>query len=216
MSRTGLRERKKLRMRQALIDAALDLFLAQGYEQTTVEQIADAVEISPRTLFRYFSGKEDLALSHTSELEEELTAALAERPPQEPPFAALANAFRVALRQLGQSSPENVERHLKTRRLMETTPALMGRAITRMARMETRLAALVAARQGVDPGTDQRPHIVVALVVSAARIGMECPSDEVGDMGELVARVESAFALIEDALRPGWDVAPPRAAGAVS
>ncbi|NUR82964.1 MAG: helix-turn-helix transcriptional regulator, partial [Nonomuraea sp.] len=58
MSAVGLRERKKEKTRLAILDAAVDLFLEQGYESTTIEQIAGVVEVSPRTFFRYFTGKD--------------------------------------------------------------------------------------------------------------------------------------------------------------
>lgn len=59
----GLRERKKIKTRAAIQHEALRLFRLQGYDETTVEQIAEAAEVSPSTLFRYFRSKEDLVLT---------------------------------------------------------------------------------------------------------------------------------------------------------
>ncbi|MCP9978944.1 TetR/AcrR family transcriptional regulator [Actinomadura madurae] len=77
----GLRERKKQRTRLALIDAALDLFLAKGYEATTIDEIVAAVEVSQRTFFRYFGTKEDVVTSFLSEHDQLMGEALAARPP---------------------------------------------------------------------------------------------------------------------------------------
>jgi AcrR family transcriptional regulator len=90
----GLRERKKARTREALLDAAMALFSRQGFDRTTVEEIADACEVSPRTFFRYFPTKEDVLFADAEARRERLLAAIAERPPDEPPFVALRGAMR--------------------------------------------------------------------------------------------------------------------------
>ncbi|GGK86147.1 hypothetical protein Sme01_39470 [Sphaerisporangium melleum] len=201
----GLRERKKHQTRQALIDAGTRLFLDQGYEATTVDQIAAAVEISPRTFFRYFGSKEDLALDFTVDYAERVTGALAARPPDEPPFTALAHAFRAYVHSMEADTAESAERFVRHRRVIEANPGLLCTSIARMIEIEKRLTAEIARRQGTDPGTDPRPRLLVAFVTSAVRVGMECSVDGEAYLDDLVTSVENALCLAEAALRPGWD-----------
>ena len=90
----GLRERKKARTREALQEAAMDLFTRQGFDGTTVEEIADACEVSPRTFFRYFPTKEDVLFADTEERRERLLAVLADQPAGDAPFVVLHAAMR--------------------------------------------------------------------------------------------------------------------------
>jgi AcrR family transcriptional regulator len=90
----GLRERKKARTREALQEAAMDRFARQGFDGTTVEEIAEACEVSPRTFFRYFPTKEDVLFADAAERRERLLAVIAERPVDEPAFVALTAAMR--------------------------------------------------------------------------------------------------------------------------
>jgi AcrR family transcriptional regulator len=90
---TGLRERKKARTREALQEAAMDLFTRQGFDGTTVEEIADACEVSPRTFFRYFPTKEDVLFADADTRRDRLLAVLAEQPADAPTFAALEAAM---------------------------------------------------------------------------------------------------------------------------
>ncbi len=101
----GLRERKKARTRAAIREHALRLFREQGYSGTTVEQIADAAEVSPATFFRYFPTKEDVVLQDDFDI---ITlAALAAQPAELSPVAAFRAAAAAAWRQL---SPEDASR----------------------------------------------------------------------------------------------------------
>jgi AcrR family transcriptional regulator len=90
----GLRERKKARTREALQEAAMGLFADQGFDHTTIEEIADACEVSPRTFFRYFPTKEDVLFADGETRRARLLAVIAERPASEPPFVALSEAMR--------------------------------------------------------------------------------------------------------------------------
>lgn len=79
----GLRERKKLRTRRALIEAAVRLVAEQGYEETTVAQIAASADVSTRTFFSYFPGKDDVFFADSQQRVDALVRAVADRRPQE-------------------------------------------------------------------------------------------------------------------------------------
>src|SRR5437016_8102361 len=87
----GLRERKKAKTRAAIQAEALRLFREQGYDATTVEQIADAAEVSPSTFFRYFPTKEDVLLR--DDMDELWLDLLRAQPPGLPPLPALRAAL---------------------------------------------------------------------------------------------------------------------------
>ena len=87
-----MRERKKARTRAALREHALRLFREQGYQATTVEQIAAAAEVSPSTFFRYFPTKEDVVLQ--DDMDTRMIAALEQQPPELGPVAAVRAAAR--------------------------------------------------------------------------------------------------------------------------
>jgi AcrR family transcriptional regulator len=203
----GLRERKKEKTRLAILDAALDLFLEQGYESTTIEQIAGVVDVSPRTFFRYFTSKDHLVLWFHDHGEEILLETFAARPVDEAPFTSLMHGLRAMVEDMQGSTPEDTERFLKLRQLFDKYPHLVGQSVARGAMTERRLAEAVAARRGVDPEDDQLSHLIVAFAMSTMRVGFECPRRE-GDIAEITARIAGAVALAEAALRPGWDTRP--------
>jgi AcrR family transcriptional regulator len=90
----GLRERKAARLRSQLVTSAVRLFRERGYERVTVEDIVRAVDVSPRTFFRYFASKEHVLLDGPFERYARLREMVAARPPDEGPVSAVRNALR--------------------------------------------------------------------------------------------------------------------------
>ncbi|GAB6966991.1 TetR/AcrR family transcriptional regulator [Komagataeibacter kakiaceti JCM 25156] len=91
--RPGLRERKQARVRSMIIAQAMRLFSAQGYDQTTVDEVAEAAEVSRRTLFRMFETKGDIVLAWTKGMTQALTEALESCPRDTHPADAMMHAF---------------------------------------------------------------------------------------------------------------------------
>ncbi|TPG33776.1 TetR/AcrR family transcriptional regulator [Mycolicibacterium hodleri] len=102
---SGLRERKKAQTRRLLIDMAVELCVRQGYENTTIEQIADAVEVSPRTFSRYFASKDAVFIAVIDELGEAITAELDAQPSGLGPMEALRAAHVSVLTRVAQRRP---------------------------------------------------------------------------------------------------------------
>ena len=122
----SLRDRKRARVRQALIDAATDLFDRRGYEQTTIADITAAAEVGARTFFNYFASKEDLLFPESDARVQATLEAIAARDPQEGPAEVLLRA----LRGVGAGSDEMASPQAVLRlRLMRTVPAVRGRAL---------------------------------------------------------------------------------------
>ncbi|MFI8513740.1 TetR family transcriptional regulator [Streptomyces sp. NPDC085460] len=172
MPAPGLRERKKQRTRDALVRVALELFTTRGYERTTVDEIVDAVEVSQRTFFRYFSSKEEVAFAVQRIVEEEFVRALALRPPEEGPFDAMRNAVLAAWDGVGETIDRivPVELYLRTFFMIESTPALLAAHLRRSSEMEETIARLVARREGLDVDADPRPRIAVAAFSGVMRV----------------------------------------------
>jgi AcrR family transcriptional regulator len=142
----GLRERKKARTRASLREHALRLFREQGYQNTTVEQIAAAAEVSPSTFFRYFPTKEDLVLQ--DDMDTRMIAAFERQPPGLGPIAAV----RAAARQMFTAySPADMDLIRETTRLMMTVPEIRARAMDEFARTITVVAEAIAKRAGRSP-----------------------------------------------------------------
>jgi AcrR family transcriptional regulator len=122
----GLRELKKQRTRATLIDVAIHLCIEQGYDNTTVEQIAAAAEIAPRTFSRYFSSKEAVIVAVLDEVAEDVAACFARQPPGITHYEALARAhletFRSAQYDRPGSSPFERMRLLLT--IVNSAPAI--------------------------------------------------------------------------------------------
>jgi AcrR family transcriptional regulator len=139
----GLRERKKAKTRAAIQRHALRLFQEQGYEATTVQQIAEAVEISPSTFFRYFPTKEDVVLY--DDFDPLLFAAFEAQPAELSPIQAM----RRALRQVFASVPAaEAEQQWERGRLILAVPELRMRMLDQLAEAVQLSAEMIAKRVG--------------------------------------------------------------------
>ncbi|ROQ69134.1 TetR family transcriptional regulator [Streptomyces sp. 840.1] len=169
---TGLRERKKRRTRDALLHAALDLFTTQGYEETTVDEIVDAVEVSQRTFFRYFAGKESAAFAVQEMVESRFIAELRQRPASEAPFEAMRRAVLCAWNSIGEAIEAliPVELHMRTYQMIESTPSLLAAHLRRSSELENQIALLIAEREGLDVELDPRPRVAVAAFAGVIRV----------------------------------------------
>lgn len=168
-----LRERKKQRTRDALTRSALELFTTQGYERTTVDEIADAVGVSQRTFFRYFAGKEDVALAVQEMVEAHFVAAVRQRPPHEAPMEALRQAVLEGWDGLNEAieAVVPVELYVRMFRTIESTPSLLAAYLCRSTVTEDTVARVLAEREGVDVDADPRPRLVVAVFGGVMRVG---------------------------------------------
>ncbi|MER8220975.1 TetR family transcriptional regulator [Streptomyces sp. NPDC094143] len=168
----NLRERKKQRTRDALLRAALELFATRGYEETTVDDIAAAVDVSQRTFFRYFAGKEETAFFVPRLAEALVVDAVRARPRDEVPLEALRRAVVESWDTIHEAVDELVpiDLHMRVYRVIESTPALLAAHLRRAAELEEQLARIIAEREGLDVDADPRPRIVVALFGGVIRV----------------------------------------------
>ncbi|WP_237531492.1 TetR family transcriptional regulator [Streptomyces sp. SID3212] len=192
--RPGLRERKKLRTRTGIRRATHRLIAEQGYEATTVEQIARAAEVSPSTVFRYFPAKEDIVLS--DEYDSVLAAGLRARPAGESPLDALRFTLTDALRTL---LAEDRDALVQRTRLTVEVPAIRARTAETRAVTVRLLTAVLAERTGRAPG-DLELRVLTAAVLGA--LGEATLSwGERGCRDDLPTLIERAFGALESGLR---------------
>jgi AcrR family transcriptional regulator len=191
----GLRERKKQRTRTMLIDAAMELCLSQGYEQTTVEQIAQAADVSSRTFSRYFATKDAVFLTLIEDYVEQVVVELESVPADFGPLEALrmahvATLTRVANRPVGRLSDDRIALML---RVFNASAALQQAAFDFKHEPSY---VFMAKRMGL-PVDDRRVRLVGA--VFAAVIVAAC-GDLVADTdgvrlgpGVMIDRLNEAF-----------------------
>ncbi|MEU8697540.1 TetR family transcriptional regulator [Streptomyces sp. NPDC048680] len=190
----GLRERKKLRTRVAIRQATYRLISEQGYEATTIEQIAEAAEVSPSTVFRYFATKEDIVL--TDEYDPVMAAALRSRPLDEPPLESIRLMMREALTSFIGTEDEELRQRT---RLMVEVPAIRARMAETMSDTAKLLSEVLAERAGRG-ADDLQIRIFVAAVLGALR-EVTLYWGEHGLEGDLVGMIDLALNTLEGGLR---------------
>ena len=188
----GLRERKKAKTRAAIQRHALRLFREQGYDATTVEQIAGAAEISPSTFFRYFPTKEDVVLYDA--FDPVLFAAFAAQPAEVSPIQAIRRAAHTVF---GKLSAEEMQEQWERAVLVVSVPELRMRMLDATVMVSQQLAVLVARRVGRRPDEIAVQTFVGAVVGALIGVFVTDTTHMVSSMEDYLARMDAALACLE-------------------
>ena len=193
----GLRERKKARTRASIREHALRLFREQGYQHTTVEQIATAAEVSPSTFFRYFPTKEDLILQ--DDMDARMIEALDRQPAELSPLAAVRAATREVF---GSYSEADLDVVRETTQLMMTVPEIRARAVDEFARTIGVVSEAMARRAG-RPADDLNARVMAGAIIGvimSITIPWEHDWTDRQTMEESFQRIDQGLALLEAGL----------------
>jgi AcrR family transcriptional regulator len=204
----GLRERKKQRTRATLIDAAVELCERQGFERTTVDQIAAIADVSPRTFSRYFATKDAIALALIDDGINQAAVELARQPIDIGHFEALRRSY-IAMYSGTKTAPPG---GLSADRMMCTVRIVMSSGALRHAAIEYRHHAVnieLAKRMGVDLD-DRKLKLVAAMWASLIMTALGDLSEETDwqhvGIDDIVSRLEVTFAefteLVADVRQP--------------
>jgi AcrR family transcriptional regulator len=196
VAQAGLRERKKARTRAAIRQHALRLFHEQGYQDTTVEQIAAAAEVSPSTFFRYFPTKEDVVLR--DDLDTLMLEVFSRQPPDLAPVQAIRAATRDALSLFGADEMTQVR---EMTALMLTVPEIRARAMDEFARTMDVIAEAIAKRAGRSPAdlpVRAMAGAIVGVIMSVTLPWSDWTSESATN--DMFTRIDEALALLESGL----------------
>jgi AcrR family transcriptional regulator len=164
MRETGRREQKREETRRRLTRAAQRLFAEQGFDRTSVDEIAAAAGVSRRTFFHYFDSKEDVILSRGAEFERALLEAIRTAPPEEPLLRVAEQAMIAALASFDPDEARLIEQ------LKRDTPAFGARDHGKYERLERAIAGALAERSGTAPD-DLRTRLDAMLITGVLRVG---------------------------------------------
>jgi AcrR family transcriptional regulator len=198
---TALQQRKRQLVRQEIAHAAWLLFADRGYEETTVDAIARAAGVARRTFFRYFASKEDVVVGTSDALAEDVLAAFARRPKNEPPLVAIQRAIRPAI----ASRLKDADEARAIVSLLRESRTLRRAMLERHARLEERLAVLIAERTGADRRRDPTPALLAFLARALLDTAFNVWFDQ---------RPKDVGAMIDDLFRRLRAVVSPRRRGA--
>jgi AcrR family transcriptional regulator len=192
----GLRERKKARTRASLRAHALRLFGEQGYQATTVEQIAAAAEVSPSTFFRYFPTKEDLVLQ--DDMDTRMIEALERQPAGLGPITAVRAATREVFASYTEADLDLIQQNMA---LTLSVPEVRARALDEFARTIAVMGEALAKRSGRP--TDDLTVRTLAGAIIGVIMSITLPWDGWSDpqnMEETFGRIDTALGLLEAGL----------------
>jgi AcrR family transcriptional regulator len=165
----GLRERKKLAVRQALSQAALRLAIERGVDNVRVEDIAAEADVAVRTFRNYFASKYEAMCSIALDRADRIGQTLRNQPPGQPLWDALANAM---LQHYEGSDQAPDRERMEALRVVLTAPGVRGEFLRVSAATQDALAGAIADRTGIDPATDMYPDILAGAVNAATQVAL--------------------------------------------
>lgn len=162
----GRRETKRRQTRERIEEAAMSLFLERGFDNTTIEEIAERAEVSKRSFFDYFPTKEEVVFAWQDGFADHLMAAIASRPAEEPAVRAVQYGLVSAI------TAATDGRALALAELIRCTPVLKARDQLKYAKLELKLTEALKARSRSDEER-LRMRLLAAVVIGALRAGGE-------------------------------------------
>ena len=168
METLGRRERKKLQTRQLLTDTARRLFAERGFEAVSVAEVAREADVAEATVFNYFPTKEDLVYSGLESFENELLAAIRDRPGGETILQAFGGFIREPRGFLAARDQQSAQRLLEISRMIAQSPALLAREQQIFAHYTTSLTSLIANETGATDD-DPRPAVAAHALIGVHR-----------------------------------------------
>jgi AcrR family transcriptional regulator len=194
----SLRERKRTRTRQALVDAATELFERNGYDETTVADVAAAAEIGTRTFFSYFASKEELLFPDSDARVRAAVEVIATRGPDDEPAEVLLRA----LHKVGDDNDDLASRLAALRlRLIRTVPAVRGRAMHIQLEAQREIARHLAAAFP-DRLDEVRAAALTGAFVGAVTGALQVLLDDPDQLDDPAAVQVAVQAAVEVALTP--------------
>jgi AcrR family transcriptional regulator len=198
-----LRERKRTRTRLMIQAEALRLFAEKGYPETTVEEIADAAAISPRTFFRYFPTKEDVVI--WDEYDPLVPDLLEARPDDEPPAETLRVVIREALGGLYRRDPERL---LARVRLSASVPDLRARFAEEQQKGMATLAPLLTQKRWTR-SDDLQLRVIGAALIAAVSVALDRWQQDNGN-SDLLALLDQTIDALANGIRELQPLPQPR------
>jgi AcrR family transcriptional regulator len=192
----GLRERKKAATRAALSRAAMRLAVQHGVDGVTVEAIAAAAGVSPRTFHNYFPGKEEAIVATLTDGAQSVIEGLRDRPEDEPVWDSL----RLVLIEVLLPS-ESRDETIALMRLVKQNPGLIAQQLGGLGEMQRQIAEIVAARTGTDARRDLYPHLLAGAAGTAMRAAVDLWTEGLTEV-DLPDLVRDAFDQLRAGLPP--------------
>jgi AcrR family transcriptional regulator len=188
---SGLRERKKAQTRQAIREHALRLFEQKGFDATTVQEIADAADVSHMTFFRHFPTKESVVAQ--DDYDPMLAELIAARPPGEPVPETVRHAVGEGLLRIYATDRDLLFARSK---LMLSAPSLRAASMENQLATQQLMLAAIEQRDGVKPDLRTRVLIGASLgaLITAVMVWVESDAEE-----ELPELIDAALAALHDA-----------------